>query len=618
MLSLRLSFGLMTLLVLLIAIGGYAISLFVQMGSAVGNVLEDNYKNVKAIHSTRVASSRINSTYVFQDWPAPLQADRSLFNESVDALNRDLQTLKVNIRDAETAKLVNRFEFAIRDYESCCGKIFLLRPDQGKDYAELRKQIGSSSLLITELGEQLLKLNEEVMFKSKRDAEDLSTDSIWFMLLAIAAAVVMALYTSYRLHSVIVTPIRTMTRLVQDVGETGSIQLLPVQSRDELGKLAVAFNEMTARVQAAYQTASTRISELDATIQTTLATFPDPIYVINTAGQLILRNPSGKNFSQELGLGDGIPLEIHDKAVEAARTGQDYTPTEFKDAHGYRIQDQKKYFLPRCIIMRNADRSVHGVAIVLQDITRFQLIDNLKTHLVSTVSHELKTPLTSIRMALHILSEQKIGGLNHDQWTMVSAAQEDSERLLRTLNNLLDISRMEGGFGELQLEAMQPRHLASSAVQDVERRATAKQIEIQLDVEPALPLVQVDRLQIAHVFRNLLTNAIKYSPPESSIIFRIRRRVRDPQVIRFSVIDQGPGIPSEYHASIFQKFFRVPDQKKSGAGLGLSIARQITEAHSGRVGVISRVGEGSEFFCDLPVAEVVMVEEPSESLSGSA
>src|SRR4029077_11888167 len=117
------------------------------------------------------------------------------------------------------------------------------------------------------------------------------------------------------------------------------------------------------------------------------------------------------------------------------------------------------------------DHSVHGVAIVLQDITKLRLTDSLKNNLVSTVSHELKTPLTSIRMALHILMEQKIGGLNKDQWTMVAAAQEDSERLLRTLNDLLDISRLEDGFEDLQLELVHPVELAESAIQDVKRRA---------------------------------------------------------------------------------------------------------------------------------------------------
>lgn len=618
MLGLRLSFGLMTLLALLIAIGSYAIWLLLQMNSAIQGNFTDTYSNLRAIQAMRLATTRINMTYFGGDWPSAIQMDHSFYTDNVETIDKGLQTLKSNIQDAEASELVKRFEYAVRDYQGICVRIFLLKPEHGKEYLELRRQIGPSTLLMTELSEQLLKLNERELLKTQRGAETRNVDSIWFMVIAIMVAVGVSFYTAYRLHSVIVRPIRTLTHYVQRVGDAGEVQLLEVKSRDELGRLAAAFNEMVVRVHNTYQAAVKRISQLDVTMQTTLATFPDPIYVIDQSGKIVLRNPAGKSFSQESGIGDALPLEIHDRALEAIRTCQDYTPTSFKDTYSYRIGEQKKYFLPRILVMRKADKSIHGVAVVLQDVTRFQLIDDLKTNLVSTVSHELKTPLTSIRMALHILMEQKVGGLNREQWAMVAAAQEDSERLLRTLNNLLDISRMEDGFGALKLELVDPGELAVAAVHDVRRRATARHISLQVEAEPDLPRVQVDRLRIAHVFRNFLTNAIKYSPEGSSIVFYVRRRVRDPQTIRFSVIDQGPGVPPEYQASVFQKFFRIPNQTKAGAGLGLSIARQVAEAHQGRVGVISKDGEGSEFFCDLPVAGIATAAEPAGALAQTA
>src|SRR3989338_8442460 len=189
MLGLRLSFGLMTLLALLISVGGYAIWLFLQMNAAVENVLQDNYECVKALHSSRVAAARINSTYISDEWPAPLQADRSFFTDNVDTMDRNLQTLKSNILDAEGSQLVKRFEFAVRDYQAQFNKMFTLRPDQGKEYAQIRKQVGSANLLMTELGEQLLKLYEGGMFKAQQHAEGMSVQSIWFMVLAIMLAV---------------------------------------------------------------------------------------------------------------------------------------------------------------------------------------------------------------------------------------------------------------------------------------------------------------------------------------------------------------------------------------------------------------------------------------------
>jgi signal transduction histidine kinase len=252
--------------------------------------------------------------------------------------------------------------------------------------------------------------------------------------------------------------------------------------------------------------------------------------------------------------------------------------------------------------MKNSDSSIQGVAIVLQDVTRFQFIDSLKTNLVSTVSHELKTPLTSVRMALHVLMERKIGPLNDEQTELLDTARDDAERLLRTINNLLDMTRFEEGRQGLQVEAARPEDLVSAAAEDFASAAAAGKVQVNMEIEPNLPAVSVDRQRIVHVFRNLLNNALKFSKAGGIITIRARRRVRDPEIVRFSVIDQGPGVQTEYQAKVFQKFFRVPGQQKTGAGLGLSIARQIVEAHEGRIGVLSTPGSGSEFFFDLPLA----------------
>jgi two-component system, NtrC family, sensor histidine kinase KinB len=241
-----------------------------------------------------------------------------------------------------------------------------------------------------------------------------------------------------------------------------------------------------------------------------------------------------------------------------------------------------------------------GAAMILQDVTRFRLMDEVKTNLVSTVSHELKTPLTSIRMGLHLLLEERIGSLNTKQTELMLAAREDSERLLKIINDLLDLARLESNTSQRTFQKIYPKTLITSVVQDLEPTVEAHGSRLKSEAEPDLEPVAVDVQQIRHVFSNLVSNAAKHSQPGSEILIRAKR---SGEGIRFSVIDRGNGIPLEYQSKIFERFFRIPGTERGGVGLGLAIAREIVQSHGGTIGLESRSGEGSEFYFDLPLAE---------------
>ncbi len=235
-----------------------------------------------------------------------------------------------------------------------------------------------------------------------------------------------------------------------------------------------------------------------------------------------------------------------------------------------------------------------GAAVVLHDVTRFRLLDDAKTNLVATVSHELKTPLTSVRMVLHMLLEESLGPLNQQQTDVLKTAHRDSERLLRILDALLNIARLEAGASALAKEPVAPEKLLAAIVLEAERNAHAQGLTLTSTVQPGLPPILVDPQQIKHVFNNYILNAIKHSPAEAEIQVNATRTTEGN--VQFSVLDHGPGIPEQHQGLIFDRFYRVPNQAKTGVGLGLSIAREIVVAHGGRVGVRSQPGEGSEFF----------------------
>jgi signal transduction histidine kinase len=223
--------------------------------------------------------------------------------------------------------------------------------------------------------------------------------------------------------------------------------------------------------------------------------------------------------------------------------------------------------------------------------------DEIKKDLFSTISHQLKTPLTSIRMALHLLLEENIGTLNEKQADLLVSARDESERLNGIVEDLLDIRRLESGNVKLSLAAVSPYNLVEEAIIPFSRQAQDKGNRLEIDLPADLPDVSADRSRIFYVFANLLSNAITYSPVGS--VVQLKAKPEGERVL-FSVADNGCGIPRKYHKRIFEKFFRVPGQNaQGGIGLGLSIAKEIIAAHHGLITFSSAEGQGTTFSFSL-------------------
>ena len=225
---------------------------------------------------------------------------------------------------------------------------------------------------------------------------------------------------------------------------------------------------------------SVELVRLNMTIRATLASFPDPIFVLNSQGEVDFRNPEADQLAMKL-LFSGVtrlPEKVDEKVAQVRATGEDYLPTLFKDALKFHLSGQDRYFLPRIVLLRDENRDVFGVAVILEDITRMLLLDDVKSGLISTVSHELKTPLTSVRMALYLLHENTVGSLNDKQADLVATAREDADRLLKTLNDLLDLAKLEQGPTQLELALVSSRALVETAVRETREIAHAAEINI--------------------------------------------------------------------------------------------------------------------------------------------
>jgi NtrC-family two-component system sensor histidine kinase KinB len=272
--------------------------------------------------------------------------------------------------------------------------------------------------------------------------------------------------------------------------------------------------------------------------------------------------------------------------------------------YGYIQQfiDNREYFFQPMIVPIHVGPEggeSAGLSLILKDMTQVHEQQELKRGVVSTVSHQLKTPLTSLRMSIYLLLEERVGTLNEKQIELLMSARDDSDKLAGILDDLLDLNRIESGRSNLSPEPVLPRALVTDAVEPFLFEAKDKGLTILNQVAEDLPEVMADQQKIRHVFMNLFTNALRFTGPGGSITVQA---VLEHEHVRFSVEDTGTGIPADHLSRIFEQFYRVPGQEdKSGIGLGLAIVKEIIRAHGGDVGVQSNVGEGSIFYFTLPL-----------------
>ena len=264
------------------------------------------------------------------------------------------------------------------------------------------------------------------------------------------------------------------------------------------------------------------------------------------------------------------------------------------------VTDADRYLLPRATPVYGEAGDVRGATVILQDVTRLRRVDELRNDVVATVAHELRTPLTSLRMAIHLCLEQVAGPLTERQADLLYAGRDDCERLQSTVDELLHLARIQGGQITLDYRPTSPASLVETAIDGQGAAAAERHVQLETAVLPGLSDVRADRDRIRLVFANLLSNAIRHSPPGAVVTVRALPALTG---VRFEVIDAGKGIPKELQAAVFEKFFRAPDAPPGGTGLGLSIAKEIVEAHGGQIGVESEIGRGSTFWFTLPAGE---------------
>ena len=422
------------------------------------------------------------------------------------------------------------------------------------------------------------------------------------------AALGIAVAVAWHLTRTVVGPVRRLTRGANAIREGRFSERIDVASRDELGELAAAFNQMAEDLSEFRRTNIGEVVRAKNTLEATLEALPDAVVLLDADRRVQSMNRAALLTLASAGVHkprslddlrlDGLDLSALTNAIV---TGADpAAPADLARTLRVEQDGEVRRLLPRVVPVPALNPQQRGAILLLYDVTDLVRLDEMRSELVAVASHELQTPLTTLRMTLLMLREAA-HVLPTRQRELVATSLIGVEQLSETIHEFLDLTRIEAGELRLNLEPVEVFAVIAEARRRAEGQAGVQGISLSTRVDPDLPRISADPLRLRAVFDNILSNALKYTPKGGSISVESRRRLPDhadePETVAISIADTGPGIPAAFRSRIFDKFFRLehhqtePRPTARGAGIGLYMCRQIVELHGGLISCSSGVGD---------------------------
>ena len=601
----KLSLGFGGLLLIILIIGIQSIIHFTKLGESIDVILRENYRSVIACQQMKEALERMDSGILFE-LLGYTEKGNELIRKNELAFEMALEVELHNItlpgegeRASHLHGLFDKYKMTLKGVEDPKTPIIARRNAYFTDLFPLFLQIKDTA------GE-ILRMNQQNMSDANDLARNSATAARRQMYILLFAGVIVAIGFVFFTGRWILRPINRLIQSADEIRQGNLDLVVESESRDEVGHLSEAFNGMAASLREFRRSDQAKLLRIQRATQQAFDSLPDAVAVVDLRGKVeVATEAAGNIFGLRpntliLDLSFGWMADLYKDAMKDGRAVQQKVIQHF-------VGGEERYYRPEAIPILDNDRLPTGIILVLQDVTQLQQQEEIKRGVISTVSHQLKTPLTSIRMAIHLLLEEKVGGLTEKQAELLVVAKEDSDRLYGVLNNLLDISRIESGGVPMEFRSVSPHSMVSEALEPFQRAAQDQGVTLSVELPGDLPEVQADLTRINHVFGNLLSNALKYTPPGGKIALSAKA---DEERVRFFISDTGQGIPGKYLQRIFEQFFRVPEQEtETGAGLGLAIVKEIVEAHGGTVGVESTEGKGTTFTFTLKRADKISKEE---------
>ena len=590
-------------LLILLVVGLISIRTITESGKTLDRIFSENYNSVVAALSMKQAIMEIERGAEAYIWEG--SAEKPVLDAAILKFSGNLKFQQGNVTLPGEQEVTNRLTESWKTYRSELDT-FLKEPETAaarRDFYRTRLLPHSDAVL--EAAQRIVDINLNNMISADGQVRQQAAETNRDVIALVLAGTVMGLIFIIIIAPSIVKPISNLTRSVKEIQQGNLDLLVTAGSGDEIGQLAEAFNDMTSSLRTFRRTNRARLIRTQKATLSALNSLSDAVIICNLEGDIELSNETAQLLFD-------LKAESKIQSVENEKIGElferarrEMRPIRLKtyDSAIQVFKDgEEHFFLPESVPILDEERRLIGVTLILSDVTRLRRLDEVKSGLISIVSHELKTPLTSIRLAAHVLLNEKLGPLSPKQAELVMAAKEDSDRLYRIIENLLDISCLESGRSTVELVPVSTEQVLINVMEEMRPAFVDRGVSLVLDLPGDIPQVLADRMRLEIVFTNLLSNGLKFTPPGGNV--KISARLEEGTVL-FAVEDTGSGIPEEYLPHIFEKFFRVPGRggQQSNTGLGLAIVKEIVEGHGSKVEVTSQPGKGTRFSFRLNVAD---------------
>ena len=587
----------------------WAVTNLVSLGKASDAILRENYRSILAAENMVDALERQDSG-VLLIFLGDSERGINQFRENEALFLQWLARAKDNITIQGEAELVRSIEAYYAKYRQEFSALTDLH-DAAKPPLQPPYYQETIFPLFAEVRESCIRLrnlNEETMYAASLQAGTVANRAIWSTVFVAASALIVALIFSLLLAERIVRPLRHFMDASRKISAGDYAVQVPVETDDELGRLASEFNQMAAQLGQYHEMNIEQIISEKNKGEAILSNIEDGVVVFDTDLKVTGINPAGRRMLdlefvevRALVCANILPTpNICEMIRRTVETGDRPDVPEEQRIITLQKGERSRHYLFSVTPIRGRDLKVSGIVLLLRDVTRLKEVERLKSEFVMAASHELRTPLTGMGMSIDLLLEHASQGLAEKDRELLQAAHEEVHRMKALVNDLLDLSKIEAGRIELEFEKVPVQTLFEHVHEVFKGQAEMKHVKLTSELAGDLPEVRADANKVTWVLTNLISNALRYVSQDGQI--QITAKKIGPHV-HLSVHDNGPGIPPEYQSKIFQKFVQVKGRQSGGTGLGLAICKEIVRAHGGAIWVESSSGQGSTFTFTLPVAQ---------------
>lgn len=471
-------------------------------------------------------------------------------------------------------------------------------------YTQLKENFANGNLqkaIHKDITDIMLLNMESIQRKSKVAEKTVDNAFVWIGITG-GICFLIAFTLLLNLPGNVANPIKELTESIKEIAAQNYSRRIHFDKQNEFGDLARAFNTMAQKLEEYKASNIEKLMIEKKRIETLINNMTDPVIGLDEQKNILFMN----NIALQItGLQNEEPVG---KPVQDIAVRNDLVRSLIQDMFANEkmlnttpikiyANNKESYFekeiIPINIIPtgETAEKLI-GNVIMLRNITPYKELDFAKTNFIATVSHELKTPISAIKMSVQLLENKQVGDVNDEQRSLLESIKDDANRLLKITGELLNMTQVESGSIQLSVIPSEPAEIINYAVNANRTAADAKHIKLEVAIPQNVQKVLADTEKTAWVLNNLISNAIRYSYEHATINIIV---TEEKNFTSFAVKDSGQGIAPQYTHKIFDRYFKIPGSKKEGTGLGLSISKEFIEAQGGSITVESDLGAGSTF-----------------------